>query len=152
MLLPPVISNVSISNVTATSAVISWDTNKESDSLVKYGVSPTSYIQSQSNTNLITDHSLILEGLISDTQYYFVVNSTDIQGNSNQSVEYSFRTQNIDLIPPTTNLTLSGTLGNNSWYISDVQVNLTATDNVGGSGINKTEYTFDNSYLISFFK
>lgn len=54
-------------------------------------------------------------------------------------------TQNQDIIPPTTNLTLSGTLGNNSWYTSDVQMNLTATDNENGSGVNNTEYSFDNA-------
>jgi hypothetical protein len=55
------------------------------------------------------------------------------------------RTISPDSTPPTTNLTLSGTLGNNNWYISDVQVNLTATDNEDGSGVNTTEYSFDNT-------
>jgi hypothetical protein len=60
----------------------------------------------------------------------------------------------VDSIPPTTTASLSGTSGNNDWYTSDVQVTLTATDNEGGSGVNKTEYSFDNStwstYLSSF--
>ncbi len=50
-----------------------------------------------------------------------------------------------DSTPPTTNLTLSAPFGNNSWYTSDVQVNLTATDNEGGSGVNNTQYSFDNA-------
>ncbi len=51
----------------------------------------------------------------------------------------------IDDIAPTTTLNLSGTLGNNSWFTSDVQVNLTATDNKDGSGVNTTEYSFNNT-------
>jgi parallel beta-helix repeat protein len=60
----------------------------------------------------------------------------------------------LDNIPPTTTTSLSGTLANNGWYISDVQVTLTATDNEGGSGVAKTEYSFDgtswNTYLAPF--
>jgi len=48
-----------------------------------------------------------------------------------------------DNVPPTTTATLSGTFGNNNWYTTDVQVTLTATDNEGGSGVAKTEYSFD---------
>jgi len=51
-----------------------------------------------------------------------------------------------DIIPPTTTVSLSGILGNNGWYISDVTVTLTATDNEGGSGIAQTEYSFDGAY------
>jgi parallel beta-helix repeat protein len=65
--------------------------------------------------------------------------------NDNGGFDSRTRNIRIDLTPPTTTATLSGTLGNNSWYISNVQVNLTATDNVGGSGVNTTEYSFDNT-------
>lgn len=51
----------------------------------------------------------------------------------------------IDIAPPTTTIALSGTLGNNDWYTSDVQVTLTATDNEGGSGVKNTEYSFDGT-------
>ncbi|MDO8570639.1 MAG: hypothetical protein Q7R97_03585 [Candidatus Daviesbacteria bacterium] len=49
-----------------------------------------------------------------------------------------------DKITPTTISELQGTSGNNNWYTSDVNVSLSATDNIGGSGIDKTEYSFDN--------
>lgn len=51
----------------------------------------------------------------------------------------------VDIISPNTAIALEGIAGNNNWYVSDVIVNLTAQDNSGGSGINKTEYSFDNS-------
>jgi hypothetical protein len=60
----------------------------------------------------------------------------------------------LDSIAPTTKISLSGTLGNNGWYVSNVQVALTATDNEGGSGVAKTEYSFDgitwNTYTAPF--
>ncbi|MBU4221209.1 MAG: PxKF domain-containing protein [Euryarchaeota archaeon] len=55
-----------------------------------------------------------------------------------------------DIIPPTTTTSLSGTFGSNDWYTSNVQVNLTATDNAVGSGVNKTEYSFDNATWITY--
>src|SRR5574341_509209 len=48
-----------------------------------------------------------------------------------------------DTIPPTTTATLSGTPGINGWNSSDVTVILSAVD--GGSGVWKTEYSFDGS-------
>jgi parallel beta-helix repeat protein len=59
-----------------------------------------------------------------------------------------------DTTPPTTTAVLSGTLGDNGWYTSDGQVTLTAVDNEGGSGVKKTEYSFDgitwNTYSAPF--
>ncbi len=44
--------------------------------------------------------------------------------------------------PPATTISLSGAIGNYGWYISDVQVTLTATDTV--SGVAKIEYSLDS--------
>ncbi len=48
----------------------------------------------------------------------------------------------IDTNPPHTTHTVTGLLGNNSWYISDITIILTATDNT--SGINRTYYHIDD--------
>ncbi len=59
-----------------------------------------------------------------------------------------------DITFPITTVDIFGTPGNNGWYISDVQVNMIATDNDGGSGVQKTEYSFDgtnwNQYIGQF--
>lgn len=59
-----------------------------------------------------------------------------------------------DEIPPETAIILNGTGGLNGWYVSDVQITLTATDNEGGSGVKNTEYSFDgtnwNLYTVPF--
>ncbi len=54
----------------------------------------------------------------------------------------------IDKTPPVTEISLSGTVGLEGWYVSDVVVNLTATDDV--SGVAKTEYSFDNTTWITY--
>ncbi|MFC2017405.1 S8 family peptidase [Chloroflexota bacterium] len=50
---------------------------------------------------------------------------------------------NIDRIPPTSTMVLRGTMGNYDWYVSDVKVEILATDNPGGSGLAKKEYSLD---------
>jgi len=49
----------------------------------------------------------------------------------------------IDRIAPTTTISSSGTMGGYDWYVSDVEVTLTATDNDGGSGAAESEYSLD---------
>jgi len=56
----------------------------------------------------------------------------------------------LDVTPPTTTLTTSGTHGTNDWYTSNVLVTLSAIDNVGGSGLPKTEYNLDNTAWIPY--
>lgn len=48
-----------------------------------------------------------------------------------------------DLYDPVTNVLPSGVQGKNDWYVSDVIIALTASDE-GGSGLDKTRYSFDN--------
>ncbi len=50
-----------------------------------------------------------------------------------------------DVTPPFTTIGLTGTPGENGWYISDVQMSLTATDNVDGSGVKEIHYTIDGT-------
>lgn len=48
-----------------------------------------------------------------------------------------------DATPPTTTATVSGAAGDNGWYTSSVLVTLSATDNPGGSGVLRTEWSTD---------
>jgi hypothetical protein len=49
-----------------------------------------------------------------------------------------------DTTPPCTVISLAGTSGNNNWFVSDVQVTLSAQDNQEGVGLFKIEYSLDN--------
>ncbi|OGE84530.1 MAG: hypothetical protein A3B23_01445 [Candidatus Colwellbacteria bacterium RIFCSPLOWO2_01_FULL_48_10] len=49
-----------------------------------------------------------------------------------------------DTTVPTTTTVISGTAGDNGWYVSDVTLSISATDNSGGVGLDVTEYSRDN--------
>ncbi|RLG67251.1 MAG: hypothetical protein DRO11_10355, partial [Methanobacteriota archaeon] len=95
---PPGISNINVTSITSHTAVISWDTNESSTSLVKYGTTPGNYPYSKEDTSYTTSHSITLTGLSQNTTYYFVVNSTDKANNSAQSSERNFKTKELSNI------------------------------------------------------
>jgi len=114
-----------ISNVTIT--LTTTDTGSE--------VNHTFYkIDNNTWTTYTTSFIVTTEGTHS-LRYY----SVDNAGNS-EPVKGPF-TMKIDKTKPTTTHILTGTVGNNSWYISNVTVTLTASD--AGSGVNHTYYQLD---------
>ncbi|RLI72431.1 hypothetical protein DRO97_08900 [Archaeoglobales archaeon] len=92
---PPFISNVQV-NVQSTQATITWQTDELADSIVKYGKTSGSYSNQEYSSLLTTSHSITITNLQPSTTYYFVVNSTDASGNSNESSEYSFTTRGLE--------------------------------------------------------
>jgi pimeloyl-ACP methyl ester carboxylesterase len=57
-----------------------------------------------------------------------------------------------DITAPSSTISISGQMGNNGYYISNVVVGLSAQDNVGGSGVLKTEYSLDNGQTWSDYQ
>jgi len=49
-----------------------------------------------------------------------------------------------DLIKPVTIISISGTQGSDGWYTTLAQISFAASDNDGGSGVLKTEYSLDD--------
>lgn len=99
-----------ISNLTATpaihSAVINWNTNEASNSVVVYAdQSLTTATTSQTVTSsaMFSAHSLSLTGLNASTTYYYVAKSADSSGNLATSTEKTFTTLSqsvVDITPP----------------------------------------------------
>jgi len=89
---PPIITNITVTNITNNSAMIKWDTDEVDDSSVKYSKVSGIYTQREEATLFVKNHSIELTGLFPGICYYFVVNSTDQSGNSNESIEYKFIT------------------------------------------------------------
>ncbi|MBN1354987.1 hypothetical protein JXA40_01825 [bacterium] len=91
----PVISNVTMSNLGTDQITISWTTDELSDSVVMWGLSTPPDIEA-SETRMVTEHEIDLEGLEECTPYYFYVMSTDAGGNEaiddNGGAYYSFVT------------------------------------------------------------
>jgi hypothetical protein len=80
---PPVISSITTSSITTSSANISWITNEPSNSQIFYGLT-TVY---GSNTPLQT-----LTGLQSNTTYHYKIRATDNSNNTAESGDYTFST------------------------------------------------------------
>ena len=89
---PPIITNVTVTNITENSATIKWNTDEFADSLVKYGTSSGAYTKQEYDELFVKKHAVSLYNLSPGTKYYFVVKSVDLSGNSAESSEYCFTT------------------------------------------------------------
>ena len=79
--LPPVISNIQVTKTNST-ATITWDTDKNSNSVVDYGIATDNLNLSENDSVQTQTHSITLTGLNSNTTYYYQVKSAD---NNNQT-------------------------------------------------------------------
>jgi hypothetical protein len=76
----PAISDVMASEVTGSSAVISWNTDEPADSSVMHGLSPGGG-NTVGDGRLVSQHSIRLQGLQECSVHYYAVASTDAVGN-----------------------------------------------------------------------
>lgn len=77
---PPIISNVEVVDVGYSTATISWETNKPSNSIIKYGETTALGMQVEDLDNYELFHSMTLENLSSDTDYYYNIQAYDDNG------------------------------------------------------------------------
>ena len=158
---PPIITNVTTTNITTNLATITWNTDEPSNSLVEYGIESGNYTLRKYDPENVTSHSVNLMGLLPNTTYYFIVNSTDRSGNSNESIEYNFTTTPlIDTTPPASITKLQNITGqtwiNWTWTnppdadFSHVLLYLDGTwqANTSNSYYNATGLTPETSYDI----
>ena len=94
--------------------------------------------------NITITGNTVLNGL-AEGSHNIIVYANDTSGNMGFSNKVYFT---IDTIPPTTSIDLSGTLGLDDWYVSDVIVTLTGVDVV--SGVYITVYSFDGVTWIIY--
>jgi hypothetical protein len=87
----PFIFNVAVSNITGSSATITWDTDENADSKVDYGLT-SAYGSTVTDNSLVTSHSITLTGLSSGTTYHFRVRSADLAGNESATGDFTFTT------------------------------------------------------------
>ncbi|MDD4995144.1 MAG: hypothetical protein PHW53_01595 [Patescibacteria group bacterium] len=88
----PVISNIRVINITATSAEVVWDTNEPATSQVDYGLTDVYGTETPTDFAYVTEHHVILTGLTPNTDYHFLVRSYDIAGNGAVSGDNIFHT------------------------------------------------------------
>lgn len=91
----PIISNIAATKVLADSATISWITNENANTLVRYGTSESTLSFSATGTVAQTStttfsHNATLSGLEPNTKYYYQGISADSSGNVSQITTNSF--------------------------------------------------------------
>ena len=109
--IPPVISQVTASGVTASEATITWLTDELADEQVEYGLTTGYGSASVLNTSMSNSHTVALSGLAPDTQFHYRVRSCDASGNLSLSSDFTFRTKPpVSITAPVANQTVAGTV------------------------------------------
>ena len=97
----PVIDNIEVTQITDTTAVISWTTNEPATSQVEYGTTPAYGTMTNLDNAYVLYHQQVLTGLQPLTVYHFRVLSSDEAGNSAASGDSQFTTEATpDTTPP----------------------------------------------------
>ena len=91
----PVIANIAINDNMSNEATINWTTDEFANSLAKYSSTPGTHDSKESDVLYTINHSLTLHGLLPETRYYLVVNSTDRSKNSAESQPLEFQTSGL---------------------------------------------------------
>lgn len=89
----PVISSLTHSDETSSSAIIKWTTDEAATSQVEYGPTADYGQETQENTNLVTSHSVELTGLEAGKTYSYRVISKDAAGNETISEGMTLETE-----------------------------------------------------------
>jgi phosphodiesterase/alkaline phosphatase D-like protein len=99
---PPVISDPTVTEITASSAKVNWTTDEASDSLVEYGLDNRYGSSTTLDAKPVTTHGQQLSGLAASTLYHYHVKSKDAAGNLATSGDFTFTTTAApDTTPPT---------------------------------------------------
>lgn len=89
---PKITAGPTVSNITTTSAEITWTTDEDSNSIVRFGTSAKVFNLIVRDISLTKSHLIKLNTLSPGTTYHFRVESTDEMGNIVQSADAYLRT------------------------------------------------------------
>jgi len=96
----PNISDSAVSNITSSTATMTWTTDVPADSTVGYDTDPSYNTETRVNDfTYKTSHSITLTGLPPDTFYYYYIESND--GAGVRSLEGVFNTASVVTAAPT---------------------------------------------------
>jgi len=96
LVVPIIVSNVYVDDITATSAVVHWTTDVPSTSRVDYGET-TAYGSSKYSSELVAEHAVSLVGLSPGTLYHYRVTSSADGYADGQSDDATFTTLSVDV-------------------------------------------------------
>lgn len=155
---PPVISGLT-TNVSDRSATIVWVTDKQSTSILQYGLS-ASYGNAVTNSTLTNSHSITISNLTANTTYHYLVMSADAAGHVGSSSDLKFTTLTSDttlptvsLVAPLPNAVIAGTTtlaanANDNGVVAGVQFLMDGKP--AGSAITSAPYSYNwNSISVT---
>ena len=121
----PVISGITVSDVSTSGAKITWTTDEPSTGQVEYGKSSSYGSLSALNSALTLSHSVTLTGLDEGTTYHFRVISEDGAGYTGYSTDWTFQTDSAPIPSPPPYIPPPST-GSNDPPVSEAGPNRTA--------------------------
>jgi hypothetical protein len=136
---PQITSGPTVSKITTDSVKISWVTDEGSNSVVEYDKRAGMLGLVKVDENLKKEHEVILGELNPSTLYHYVVESTDVSGNTATSQEGYFETQDvIDTIAP--EVVFMAATG----YSLPMEFSADFNDNIG---IDRVEFYVDGNHI-----
>lgn len=111
----PVITNISVSNITTDSATISWTTNQPASTLFEYGTT-TDYGNSYTDPSMTMAYEITLTNLNPATIYYFRVTVTNNDGVS------SSETGQFKTVTPPSSVSITSPSEGDTIYRPDIMV------------------------------
>jgi len=150
----PLISAISVTGITETSATVTWTTDEPSTSEVQYGVTDAYGSSSGPDTSLVTDHSITLSDLTPATTYHCRVLSKDAWDNQAVSGDHAFTTVDTTapLISAFSVTGITETAATVTWTTdepSTSEVQYGVTDAYGSSSGPDTSLVTDHSITLS---
>jgi hypothetical protein len=120
---PPQISNLTINQITASTARVSWTTDVASDSHVLFGLTPD-YGAITGDDVKTQDHSVVLIGLGSDITYHVMARSVGYFGDVGLSNDRTFSTLSSvnQILPQISNIRLESVSGDEATVSWDTNV------------------------------
>ena len=137
----PVISEISASNITETSAVITWVTDENSSSKIYYGKRTTYGIAVPICDTLVLNHTVTLTDLELGTIYHYRVWSADASGNEAVSEDNTFATLADTTSPVISTITTSGITATQvtiAWDTSESATSLVEYGTISTYGLSST--------------
>jgi parallel beta-helix repeat protein len=139
---PVIVSGPVVSEVTQSSVTISWTTNEDSDSLVRFGRTAGKYEDQKSSLKLKQEHKVILKDILPSTTYHYVVESTDASENTVASRDGFFETSPLPDDEPPVVHALDITRGKGDFLYYELSAD--ATDNIG---VERVEFYIDDRLI-----
>jgi Glycosyl hydrolases family 25/Purple acid Phosphatase, N-terminal domain len=140
----PTVSNLAVSNITDTSATVTWTTDVAGTTRVNYGVTSGYGNQSAWNAAPATSHSVVLSGLSAGTVYHYQAVSTNGSGSS-PSLDQTFTTTGagspdvvVDNTDPGCTTTGNWTVGTTSTHIGGNYIYCSGVTNTAESAATAT--------------